>query len=152
MRESSGKVLSERQTKTRLVSTTSTMLRYRLRLSRATYSPVMTTVWSYVVLHQSWTVVSVSLRYHMYNSDSFLGSVYQCQEAALTRRTAWRRSGGGVGLGPSGKQLHPATPELTAWREGPADSSQQSAEQAHKRHVISHVTYLRAVLVSGLIR
>ena len=48
----------------------------------------------------------------------------QCQEAALTRRIAWRRSGGGVGFGPSGKQLHPATPELTAWREGPADSSQ----------------------------
>ena len=37
-----------------------------------------------------------------------------CQEAALTRRTAWRRSRGGVGLGLSGKQLHPATPELTA--------------------------------------
>ena len=47
-----------------------------------------------------------------------------CQEAALTKRIAWRRSGGGVGLGPSGKQLHPATPELTAWRERPADSSQ----------------------------
>ena len=47
-----------------------------------------------------------------------------CQEAALTRRIAWRRSRGGVGLGPSGKQLHPATPELTAWRERPADSSQ----------------------------
>ena len=47
-----------------------------------------------------------------------------CQEAALTRRASWRCSGGGVGLGPSGKQLHPATPELTAWREGPADSSQ----------------------------
>ena len=47
-----------------------------------------------------------------------------CQEAALTRRVAWRRSGRGVGLGPSGKQLHPATPELTAWRERPADSSQ----------------------------
>ena len=59
-----------------------------------------------------------------------------CQEAALTRRIAWRRSEGGVGLGPSGKQPHPATPELTAWREGPADSSQQSAEQTRKRHVI----------------
>ena len=47
-----------------------------------------------------------------------------CQEAALTRRIAWRRSGGGVGLGLSGKQLHPATPELTAWQERPADSSQ----------------------------
>ena len=47
-----------------------------------------------------------------------------CQEAALTRRTAWRRGRGGVGLGPSGKQLYPATPELTAWQEGPADSSQ----------------------------
>ena len=47
-----------------------------------------------------------------------------CQEAALTRRTSWRRSRGGVGLGLSGKQLHPATPELTAWRERPADSSQ----------------------------
>ena len=47
-----------------------------------------------------------------------------CQEAALTRRIAWRRSRGGVGLGPSGKQLHPATPELTAWQERPADSSQ----------------------------
>ena len=45
-------------------------------------------------------------------------------KTALTRRIAWRRSEGGVGLGPSGKQLHPATPELTAWREGPADSSQ----------------------------
>ena len=45
-----------------------------------------------------------------------------CQEAALTRHTSWRRSR--VGLGPSGKQLYPATPELTAWREGPADSSQ----------------------------
>ena len=78
--------------------------------------------------------------------------VNECQEAALTRRIAWRRSGGGVGLGPSGKQLHPATPELTAWRERPADSLQQSAEQTRKRHVISHVTYLRAVLVSGLIR
>ena len=59
-----------------------------------------------------------------------------CQEAALTRRIAWRRSGRGVGLGPSGKQLHPASPELTAWRERPADSSQQSAEQTRKRHVI----------------
>ena len=38
-----------------------------------------------------------------------------CQETALTRRASWRRSGGGVGLGPSGKQLHPATTELTAW-------------------------------------
>ena len=47
-----------------------------------------------------------------------------CQEAALTRRTSWRCSGEGVGLGLSGKQLHPATPELTAWRERPADSSQ----------------------------
>ena len=52
-----------------------------------------------------------------------LGLLY-CQEAALTRRTAWRRSGGGVGPGLSGKQLHPATPELTAWRERLADSSQ----------------------------
>ena len=50
--------------------------------------------------------------------------VHTCQEAALTRHIAWRRSGGGVGLGPSGKQLHPATPELTAWRKRPADSSQ----------------------------
>ena len=72
----------------------------------------------------------------------------ECQEAALTRRIAWRRSGGGVGLGPFGKQLHPAAPELTIWRERPTDSSQQSAEQTCKRHV----TYLRAVLVSGLIR
>ena len=48
----------------------------------------------------------------------------ECQEAALTRRTSWQRSGGGVGLGPSGKQLHPATPELTAWQERPADSLQ----------------------------
>ena len=47
-----------------------------------------------------------------------------CQEAALTRRTAWRCSEGGVGLGLSGKQLHPATPELTAWQERPADSLQ----------------------------
>ena len=47
-----------------------------------------------------------------------------CQEAALTRRIAWRRSRGGIGLGLPGKQLHPATPELTAWRERPADSSQ----------------------------
>ena len=47
-----------------------------------------------------------------------------CQEAALTRHTSWRRSGGGVGLGPSGKQLHPATPELTAWQERLADSLQ----------------------------
>ena len=47
-----------------------------------------------------------------------------CQEAALTRRTSRRRSGGGVGLGPSGKQLHPATPELTAWQERLADGSQ----------------------------
>ena len=47
-----------------------------------------------------------------------------CQEAALTRRTLWRRSEGGVGLGPSGKQPHPATPELTAWQERLADSSQ----------------------------
>ena len=48
----------------------------------------------------------------------------KCQEAALTRRTSWRRSGGGIGLGPSGEQLHPATPELTAWQERPADSLQ----------------------------
>ena len=41
-----------------------------------------------------------------------------CQEAALTKRIAWRRSGGGVGLGPSGKQLHPATPELTPGGKG----------------------------------
>ena len=47
-----------------------------------------------------------------------------CQEAALTRRIAWQRSGGGIGSGPSGKQLHLATPELTAWQERPADSSQ----------------------------
>ena len=47
-----------------------------------------------------------------------------CQEAALIRRTSWRRSGGRVGFGPSGEQLHPATPELTAWRERPADGSQ----------------------------
>ena len=39
----------------------------------------------------------------------------ECQDAALTRRTSWRCSGGEVGLGSSGKQLHPATPELTAW-------------------------------------
>ena len=51
-------------------------------------------------------------------------SLLGCQEAALTRRIAWRRGRGGVGLGPSGKQLYPATPELTAWRERPADSSQ----------------------------
>ena len=50
--------------------------------------------------------------------------VYCCQEAALTRHIAWRQSRGGVGLGPSGKQLHPATPELTAWQERPADGSQ----------------------------
>ena len=48
----------------------------------------------------------------------------RCQEAALTRRIAWRRSREGVGFSPSGKQLHPATPELTAWREGLADSLQ----------------------------
>ena len=48
----------------------------------------------------------------------------RCQEAALTRRIAWQRSGEGVGISPSGKQLHPATPELTAWQERPADSSQ----------------------------
>ena len=48
----------------------------------------------------------------------------RCQEAALARRIAWRRSGGGVGFGPPGKQLHPATPELTAWKERPADSLQ----------------------------
>ena len=47
-----------------------------------------------------------------------------CQEAALTRRTSWRRSREGVGLGLSGKQLHPATPELTAWWERLADGSQ----------------------------
>ena len=75
----------------------------------------------------------------------------ECQEAALTRHTAWRRSGEGIGLGLSGKQLHPATPELTAWREGLADSSQQSAEQTHERHVISHVASLQTVQ-AGLIR
>ena len=53
-----------------------------------------------------------------------LASQQECQEAALTRRTSWRCSRGGVGLGPSGKQLHPATPELTAWQERLADSSQ----------------------------
>ena len=47
-----------------------------------------------------------------------------CQEAALTRRTSRGHSGEGVGLGPSGKQLYPAAPELTAWQERPADSSQ----------------------------
>ena len=51
-------------------------------------------------------------------------SMRKCQEAALTRRTSRRCSRGGVGLGPSGKQLYPAAPELTAWRERPADSSQ----------------------------
>ena len=58
--------------------------------------------------------------------DIFTGDKQKarCQEAALTRRTSWRHSGEGVGLGPSGKQLHPATPELTAWQEGPADSLQ----------------------------
>ena len=59
-----------------------------------------------------------------------------CQEAALTRRTSWGRSRGGAGLGLPGKQLYPATPELTAWREGPADGSQYSAEQMRKKHVI----------------
>ena len=53
-----------------------------------------------------------------------ISAVRACQEAALTRHIAWQRSGGGVGLGPSGKQLYPATPEFTAWQEGPADSSQ----------------------------
>jgi hypothetical protein len=52
------------------------------------------------------------------------GSLLGCQEAALTRRTSWNRSREGVELGLSGKQLHPATPELTAWQEKPADSSQ----------------------------
>ena len=75
-----------------------------------------------------------------------------CQEAALTRHTSWGRSREGVGLGLSGKQLYPATPELTTWQERPADSSQQSAEQMRKRHVISHVMYLQAVHVSHLIR
>ena len=59
-------------------------------------------------------------------SKGFTSSILQsslCQEAALTRRVAWRQSRG-VGLGLSGKQLHPATPELTAWRERPADSLQ----------------------------
>ena len=56
--------------------------------------------------------------------NQHLNTQVQCQEAALTRRVAWRQSRGGVGFGPSGKQLHPATPELTAWRERPADSSQ----------------------------
>ena len=46
------------------------------------------------------------------------------QESALTRRTSRGRSRGGVGLGLSGKQQYPATPELTAWQEKPADSSQ----------------------------
>ena len=54
-------------------------------------------------------------------------------------------SGGGVGLGLSGEQQYPATSELTAWQERPADSSQQSAEQACKRHMISHVMHLWAV-------
>ena len=49
---------------------------------------------------------------------------HMCQKAALTRHIDWRQSREGVGLGSSGKQLHPATPELTAWQEGPADSSQ----------------------------
>ena len=74
--------------------------------------------------------------------------VVGCQEAALTRRTSWGRSGGGVGLSPSGKQLHPATPELTAWQERPADSLQYSAEQTCKGHVISHVKYLQTIQAS----
>ena len=56
--------------------------------------------------------------------DHLMKAQAVCQEAALTGRTAWRRSGGGAGLGLSGKQLHPATPELTAWQERLADSSQ----------------------------
>ena len=47
-----------------------------------------------------------------------------CQEAALTRRTSWGHSRGGVGLGLSGKQLHAASSELTAWQERPAESLQ----------------------------
>ena len=54
----------------------------------------------------------------------FMDDDEPCQEAALTRRTSWRCSRGGVELGPSGKQLYPATPELTAWQKGLADSSQ----------------------------
>ena len=59
----------------------------------------------------------------LYHIGPTMGGIV-CQETALTRCIAWRRSGGGIGPGPSGKQLHPATPELTAWQERPADSSQ----------------------------
>ena len=51
-------------------------------------------------------------------------TVKNCQETALTRCTSRGRSEEVVGLGPSGKQLHPATPELTAWWERLADSLQ----------------------------
>ena len=47
-----------------------------------------------------------------------------CQESALTRCTSRGCSRGGVGLGLSGKQQYPATPELTTWQERPADSLQ----------------------------
>ena len=66
-------------------------------------------------------MMSVALIYYKYLVQ---GLVAVCQEAALTRRITWRRGREGVGLGPSGKQLHPATPELTAWQERPADSLQ----------------------------
>ena len=46
---------------------------------------------------------------------------HTCQKAALTRRTSRGCSRGGVELGLSGKQLCPATPELTAWWERLAD-------------------------------
>ena len=59
-----------------------------------------------------------------YYSITLSPAEQNCQEAALTRRTSRGRSREGVELGLSGKQLHPATPELTAWQERPADSSQ----------------------------
>ena len=70
--------------------------------------------------------MNVSFLTAKYNKDicTMLLPSFECQEAALTRRIAWQRSRGGVGLGLSGKQLHPATPELTAWQERPTDSSQ----------------------------
>ena len=99
-------------------------------LSQGTTSLLPHVSWTAYCLHAHDSMIWViqgcisTLYLSMSPWGLFYVSYSVCQEAALTRHTAWRHSRGGVGLGPSGKQLHPATPELTAWQERPADSLQ----------------------------
>ena len=91
---------------------------------------VWDTKWRYLdgAICHTWSILgkstSIDMEYTRLRCERERSHHCVCQGAALTRHMAWRRSRGGVGLGLSGKQLYPATPELTAWRERLADSLQ----------------------------